>query len=119
MNNNYFSNPTFPTKYQNNNEPNINDEHKYYYQPPEQNNSIYSYDKYSINDVLKQNKGKLAKIYATFPNNTELNNKVFTGIIETSGDDYITISDPSNGKWYLLKISSIDFAEFDESINIK
>lgn len=67
-----------------------------------------------FNQILDYNKGKKVTIYQTYNNNQSK----FPGIIEQKGNDYIILSNPSNGKWYLLPIMYIDYIEFDEKINI-
>ena len=76
-------------------------------------NNFYNIQEKNIEDILKQNKGKVTKIHTTINDD----NKIFNGIIEESTKDAIVISSPSNGKWYLIKIDYIDFIEFEESIN--
>ena len=107
MNGNYYSNPTFPgSEYVNRNvqEPfvPIADE------PMEQ-----SY----IENILRHNKGKRAKLYVSFPDSVEWRDKVFDGIIEQAGRDHIIVSDPQTGKWYLVLMIYLDYVEFDERIN--
>lgn len=107
MNGNYYSNPTFPgSEYVNGNvqEPfiPIADE------PMEQ-----SY----IENILRHNKGKRAKLYVSFPDSVEWRDKVFDGIIEQAGRDHIIVSDPQTGKWYLVLMIYLDYVEFDERIN--
>ena len=36
---------------------------------------------------------------------------------EESGRDHILLSDPTNGKWYMILMIYVDFIEFDERIN--
>lgn len=69
----------------------------------------------NIENILKINRGKQAKIYMTFPYSNEI--KEFKGIIEQTGTDYITQSDPSTGKWNLLPIIYLNYITFDENIN--
>ena len=108
MNDNYYKNPIFPSKYEE------NDSNKnIYYQTPTTFNEYEINDK-NINDILKLNKGKLVKIYTTFKNENE--EKKLKGIIETEGNNYIIISDPSNGSWYIIKSDYIKYIEFEEAI---
>lgn len=62
-------------------------------------------------NLLKINKGKKIKIY------TNIDNKEFNGILEYSGQDFITISNPNDGNWYILLNSNINFICFEEQIN--
>lgn len=64
--------------------------------------------------ILEYNKGKKVTIYQSYNNNQTK----FPGIIEQKGQDYIILSNPTNGKWYLLPIMYIDYIEFDEKINL-
>ncbi|WP_068673878.1 spore coat protein GerQ [Oceanobacillus sp. Castelsardo] len=70
-----------------------------------------------VENILRLNKGKLAKVYMTFENNESWNAKVFTGIIEAAGRDHLIISDPNTGKRYLLLMVYLDYVEFEGEIN--
>ncbi len=70
-----------------------------------------------IENILRANKGKQARIHMTFPDSTEFRDREFVGIIEQSGRDHIILSDPATGKWYLLLMIYVDFITFDEKIN--
>lgn len=70
-----------------------------------------------IENILRLNKGKQVHIHYTVPDSVEFKDREFSGIIEQSGRDHIIISDPSNGKWYLLLMIYVDFITFDEKIN--
>ena len=99
-----------------------------YYQNPifsenSLNNSTISNQEsfsYNVNDdmenILKLNIGKKGKVYVTIPNSNEWQNKVFEGIIEHVGNDYLILSNP-NGEWYLILITYVDFIVFEERIN--
>ena len=69
-----------------------------------------------IENILLLNNGKKAKLHVTVPGSNEFKDKVFEGIIEQSGIDYIIMSNP-NGEWYLILLIYLDFITFDESIN--
>ena len=71
-----------------------------------QNNNIY-YE--NIDNLLNLNKGKKITIY--------YNDKTFKGILESSFIDYIIISNPSTGNWYILLNKYINYIEFNEQIN--
>ena len=43
--------------------------------------------------------------------------KVFSGILEVTGRDYVTLSEPSTGKWNVLPTNFIQYIVFDEIIN--
>ncbi len=69
----------------------------------------------TIENILRTNKGKQAKIYMTFPYINEI--KEFSGIIEQNGNDYIVLSEPRTGKWNLLPLIYLSYITFDENIN--
>ena len=73
------------------------------------NNSYYD-------DILKNNKGKKIIIYQSFNSSNEA--KVFNGVLEENGSDYIIISDPVSGRWHLLFSRYVNYIEFEEEINI-
>ncbi|WP_371809640.1 spore coat protein GerQ [Halobacillus sp. Marseille-Q1614] len=70
-----------------------------------------------IENILRLNRGKEGTVYMTFENNDEWNAKVFRGIIEAAGRDHIILSDPQNGKRYILLMIYLDYITFDEEIN--
>lgn len=72
-----------------------------------------------LEDILKLNKGKKVEIFQSFTDSVEWKDKIFNGIIEESGKDYVILSDPTNGNWYLLLLTNIDFIKFDEQINTR
>ena len=82
------------------------------YFPEAQNINVFE------NNILKQNVSKKTKVYASFPNESDWKTKIFSGIIETTKDDYVVLSDPSNGNWYMIPIKYVDYIEFEEKINI-
>ena len=53
----------------------------------------------------------------TFPDSEQFKDREFSGIIEQSGRDHIILSDPTTGKWYLIRILYLDYVEFMEPIN--
>jgi len=71
-----------------------------------------------IDNLLRLNRGKLARIRMTFNsggNSSET--KMFTGIIETAARDHIVLSDPQTGGRFLLLTIYLDYIEFPEEIN--
>lgn len=105
MNSNYFQNPVFPNTQPINNQ-------QYNTQSP-----ILDEEQSYIENILRLNKGKLAKLYFSYPDSTEWRDKVFSGIIEEAGRDHIIVSDPNSGMWYLLLIIYLNYVEFQEKIN--
>lgn len=84
--------------------------------PPLTQNPLFTEQSY-IENILRMNRGKLAKFYMSFTDSDEWKNKVFTGIIEEAGRDHIIISDPNTGMYYLLLMVYLDYVSFDEPIN--
>ena len=70
-----------------------------------------------IENILRLNKGKNARIHMTFPDSNEFRDREFSGIIEQSGRDHIILRDPKSGTWELLLMIYVDFITFDEKIN--
>lgn len=101
MNNAYYNKDIFPqAQYNENTEP------------------IQSYIKNIqpyLNDILKNNCNKKAKIYMNFPYDEK--QKEFNGIIEQIGNDYIILSEPATGNWKLLPSIYLNYIIFEEKIN--
>lgn len=70
-----------------------------------------------IENILRLNKGKVAKFYMSYPDSIEWRDRIFTGVIEAAGRDHIIISDPNTGLWHLLLIIYLNYVEFEEPIN--
>ena len=70
-----------------------------------------------IIDVLKLNIGKKARINVTIPGSNESQDRVFVGIIEKVGNDYLIVSNPTNGEWYFILPVYLGFITFEEAIN--
>lgn len=89
----------------------------------ENNNSIISNQSYNnsnkifLSNLIKINKGKKASVYLTIKNISNSDEKIFSGIIESAGFDYIILSNPENGNWYLFPILNVNYIIFDEEIN--
>ena len=105
MNNGYYNNPIFPGTGLSNNTIQISSDIML---PAEQ-----SY----IENILRLNKGKMAKFHITVPGSIEWQDRVFNGIIEQSGRDHIIVSNPNTGEWYLILMIYLDFVTFEEPIN--
>ncbi len=109
MNGNYYQNPTFPNN-----------------QIPQNNNQIItpntpiiplpeiqvSY----IENILRDNRGKLVKAYFSFPDSETWRDKEFIGYIEEASIDHLIIRDSMNNNYYLIKILYLNFIEFMEPI---
>lgn len=61
-------------------------------------------------NILNLNKGKNIEVY--------LQNNVFKGILENGCNEYIIISNPTNGEWYFFYQNSISYIKFLEKINL-
>lgn len=116
MNNDgYYQNPIFPGIGLNNNT--IPDQQTVpSYESSQVEISPFNMEQSYIENILRLNKGKKAKLYVTIPGSEEYQNKVFEGIIEQAGRDHIIVSNP-NGEWYLILMIYLNFVTFDEPIN--
>lgn len=109
MNGSYFQNPTFPTVA---NDPTTS--------TPPGNVNFYDtmpLEQSYIENILRLNKGKTVRAYVSYPDSNEWRDKVYSGTIEEAGRDHLIITDPSTGKWFLIKMIYLDYVEFDEKIN--
>ena len=71
-----------------------------------------------IDNILRLNRGKLARVRMTFNSGgSSSETKVFTGIIETAARDHIVLSEPQTGGRFLLLMIYLDYIEFPEEIN--
>lgn len=69
-----------------------------------------------IENIIRLNRGKKARLHITVPGSNEWQDKVFEGIIEQAGKDHIIVSNPNNGEWYLILLIYLDFVTFEEPI---
>jgi spore germination protein Q len=69
-----------------------------------------------VENILRFNRGKRARVYMTFEYNPDWTSRVFEGIIEEAGRDHIILSNPEEGRYYLLLMLNLDYVEFDEPI---
>ena len=103
----YYQNPTFPTATTN-----------IYQEKIIPIGNELSMEQSYIENILRLNKGKKVKVYASFPDaSNENKDKIFVGTIEQSGRDHLILSNPSTGKWKLILMIYINYIEFDEKIN--
>lgn len=109
MNGNFYQNPTFPI-----NEVPINLDAN---MPTNNSISNIQFEQSYIENILRINKGKRVNAYVSFSDSSEWQNKIFSGIIEEAGKDHLIISDPTTGKWYLIRLIYLDYVEFMENIN--
>ncbi len=57
------------------------------------------------------------KVYTTIPGSKEWQDKMFEGIIEETGKDYIILSNPAAGEWHIIPMMFFDYITFVEPIN--
>ena len=82
-----------------------------YNKPITQNEESY------IENIIRLNRGKLATFYMSYSDSNEWKDRIYKGIIEAAGVDHIIISDPRDGKRYILLNIYLDWVEFNEEIN--
>lgn len=100
MNGTYFKNPSFDTdNYTQNNRINYDNEQSY------------------IENILRQNIGNIAKIYASFPDSNEWRDKMYEAVIEDAGKDHVILYSKKLDDWYLIPLIYIDWVEFETRIN--
>lgn len=114
MNSNYLNQNVFPGQpiYTGNNMPIPNQQ-----TAPNYSQMELPMEQSYIENILRLNKGKQVHVHYTVPDSVEFKDREFSGIVEQSGRDHIILSDPTNGKWYLLLMLYVDFITFDEKIN--
>ena len=116
MNNSgYYQNPVFPGVGLNNNTVPNQQSVPSYEQTQTMINPLTSEQSY-IENILRLNRGKKAKLHVTVPGSKEWQDRVFEGIIEQSGRDHVIMSNPNTGEWYLVLMLYLDFVTFDEPI---
>lgn len=104
MNGSYYPNPTFPSTMN--------------YPPDNQEiNTTLPMEQSYIENILRLNKGKKAKVFASFPDSNEWRDRIYDGIIEQAGKDHLVMSSPSTGDWYLIPMIYVNWVEFEEKIN--
>ena len=129
MNQNYYSNPTYPALGEtgfnatamggvasnpSNNTANISNNQNALMQA---GNNMLTLEQSYIENILRLNRGKLVTLYFSYPDSVDWRDKTYTGIIEAAGRDHIIISDPKTGRWYLLLMIYLNYVDFDEKIN--
>ena len=117
MNNGYYQNPVFPGVGLNNNTVPNQQSVPSYEQTQVNPNYVLSAEQSYIENILRLNRGKMAKFHITVPGSIEWQDRVFNGIIEQAGRDHIIVSNPNTGEWYLILMIYLDFVTFEEPIN--
>ena len=106
MNGTYYQNPTFPTATTNN-----------YQDTIVPVGTELTMEQSYIENILRLNRGKKARLHVTVPGSIEWQDRVFDGIIEQAGKDHVILSNPQTGEWYLILIIYLDCVTFEEPIN--
>ena len=83
------------------------------------NGTYYPNPTFPIENILRLNKGKKAKVFCSFPDSNEWRDRIYDGIIEQSGKDHLVMSSPERGDWYLIPMIYVNWVEFEEPINFK
>ena len=86
------------------------------YQAPVNNVAAVTEESY-IENILRLNRGKLATFHMTYSDSLEWRDKTYKGVIEAAGRDHFIISDPKDGKRYILLDLYLDWIEFNEEIS--
>ena len=86
------------------------------YQQP-YNKPITTSEESYIENIIRLNRGKIGTFYMTYSDSNEWRDRVYRGVIEAAGVDHIIISDPRDGKRYILLNIYLDWVEFNEEIN--
>lgn len=107
MNGSFFNTPTFPQA--TNSTPSS---------PPGNISAQqgFPFEQSLIENILRLNKGKNVKVYASYPDSNEWRDRIYEGTIEQSGRDHLILRG-TGGNWYLLRMLYINFVEFDTPIN--
>jgi spore germination protein Q len=105
VNGSYYPNPTFPNNM--NNYPKDNIDYV----------ALQSQEQSYIENILRLNKNKKVKVFASYPDSTEWRDRIYDGIIEEAGKDHLIMSSPSLGDWYLIPLIYVNWVEFEETIN--
>lgn len=92
-----------------------------YQQPPSYqqpyNKPITTSEESYIENIIRLNRGKIGTFYMTYSDSNEWRDRIYRGVIEAAGVDHIIISDPRDGKRYILLNIYLDWVEFNEEIN--
>lgn len=104
MNGSYYPNPTFPSN-QNN------------YVPDSTEVTTLPMEQSYIENILRLNRGKKAKVFASYPDSNDWRDRIYDGIIEEAGKDHLIMSSPSLGDWYLIPMIYVNWVEFEEKLN--
>lgn len=87
--------------------------------PPQMTTATDSKEQY-IEQILRFNRGRFAKVYMTFPGPSGSGggvSKVFYGMILSAGRDHLVVKDFENNRSYLLLMVYLDYVEFEGFLN--
>ena len=111
MNGSYFKNPTFPGANEN-----LEDTTNYTANIENQlNDGILDIEQSYIENVLRQNKGKKVKVYASFADSTSWRDRMFEGTIEEASRDHLIVC-LLDGRNILIPSIYMDYVEFEDKI---
>ena len=82
---------------------------------PNNNYELTSEQSY-IENILRNNIGKMVRVHASFSDSNEWKDRVFVGEILHAGRDNLVIHDTDNNMYYLILMIYVDFVEFNEEI---
>lgn len=102
MNGSYYQNPVYINEIENKRD--------------EYNEVSFPLEQSYVENILRRNKGKRARIHASYPDSVEWRDKVFEGIIDEAGRDNLIIRNPETGVNYLILMVYVNYVEFDEKI---
>ncbi|MEH6936404.1 spore coat protein GerQ [Bacillus sp. JJ664] len=71
------------------------------------------YEQSYVENILRQNRGKIATVYMTFTGNQQ---QVFVGYVMGAGRDHIVLRDVNSNKSFILLTIYLDYVTFDEQI---
>lgn len=111
MNGTYYPNPAFPgtdsNMEMNNYTSNI---------IPSTNDGILDIEQSYIENVLRQNRGKKVKVYASFADASAWKDKIFEGTVEEASRDHVIVHTVED-RYILLPMIYLDYVEFEDKIN--
>lgn len=80
-------------------------------------NSYFEQNASYAENILSMNIGKKIKVYMSFGDSIEWRDKIFEGILETWGRDFLLLSDKKNNKWFMVWNIYINYIEFTEEVS--
>lgn len=80
-------------------------------------NSYFEQNTSYAENILSMNIGKKIRVYMSFSDSIEWRDKIFEGILEAWGRDFLLLSDKKNNKWYMVWNIYINYIEFTEEVS--